>query len=448
MDSSETPTSTLNQPRTGSNFGGNHENVDAKNQQDFDSAVRSTFLRIDLDAISENLRVLKGHCGKHTEVIAVVKANAYGHGAVGVTHHLRLHGLRHFAVATVAEGIELRRAGVDEFIQILGTACQEEIRCLQQHDLTPTVATPEFIKAWNETWSQSKNNMLSDSRPPPITIKVDTGMCRNGCLPEDLEGLMRLCRDDNLPVHSIMTHFAQSWDHPDFTQKQLYQFLDVTRVYREQGMKVHVANSAAILNGYGTDLDYVRPGIVMYGEPPFHFLADNSNEAAKLLTDLGLRPALTWIAKPTIVKCQRPGSVIGYGRTYRRTLSRGGSYLNGCNQCAPDGKEQALSSLPDSDRRLHFSEFCFANSTCSRNNYVRGLDKPRCPVAKALHITKSSDGSAKQFLRTHDIVFQKHGVDSCHLVMAGRWKSGTSKASGRLTVATGSISDVFKSRII
>ncbi|XP_060573250.1 alanine racemase 2-like [Ruditapes philippinarum] len=157
-------------------------------------------------------------------------------------------------------------------------------------------------------------------------------MSRNGFQPEVLDGIVNYCAGNGIQIHSIMTHFAAAWDNPAFTKLQLETFLNVAAKYRPRGIKLHVANSAGTLLGYGNDLDFVRPGIAMYGLPP-----DTKQNAIDMYNCLGLRPLLSWMAKPNLVKTMTEGRTVGYDNTHRceegeviATLSLG--YADGFNR--------------------------------------------------------------------------------------------------------------------
>lgn len=242
---------------------------------EYQLARRRTFLKIDLDQLTKNVNILRKLCSDQTDIIGVVKGNAYGHGSVEICRHLARHGVSHFAVASPWEGIELRKAGICSFIQIFGNACEEEIPDLLEYDLTPTAGSTEFLTAWIAQIRQNREHCPGNILSPfeeedygSVVIKVDTGMSRNGCQPEELDSIMNFCDEHNIHVHSIMTHFAQAWDDPEFTNEQLESFMTYAKKYRERGIKLHAANSAGTLLGFGTDLDFVRPGIAMYGLPP------------------------------------------------------------------------------------------------------------------------------------------------------------------------------------
>ncbi|XP_070188268.1 alanine racemase-like isoform X2 [Littorina saxatilis] len=278
------------------------------------------------------------------DVIAVIKGNAYGHGSVALARYLYSNGVQHFAVASAVEGQELRQAGVQGFIQVFGNCVEEEIAVMRQYQMTPTVTSEAFLKQW-ALWPAPVQIPL-----PAVAIKVDSGMSRNGCQSEELPGIIKLCDDLGVPIHSLMSHFAQSWDDDKFTQQQLDTFLAAVKPYRNRGIKLHAANSAAIIRGVATDLDFIRPGICLYGLAP-----DSTKKTAQIIEDFGLRPALCWVAHPSMVKRLLPGRHVGYDQTYVldneetiATFSLG--YADGYNRLLSgkgiltdmDGEEQRL----------------------------------------------------------------------------------------------------------
>ncbi|KAH3863268.1 hypothetical protein DPMN_026248 [Dreissena polymorpha] len=133
---------------------------DAFERSNFRLARRPAYLRVDLDVLLNNLKILKGLLNQHTEIIAVVKANAYGHGAPQVARFLEKHGISHFAVATALEGEELRTAGVHCNIQIFGNASEDEIPPMFENRLIPTAADIHFLSQWLRYWRERQRNTL------------------------------------------------------------------------------------------------------------------------------------------------------------------------------------------------------------------------------------------------------------------------------------------------
>lgn len=255
--------------------------------------MRPTWLEIDLDALKRNLRILRARAPR-ARPIAVVKANAYGHGAAPVARFLQDRcDVDFFAVATSGEGAQLRAAGIAAPVLLLGALHPDDADDAARHDLRPTLATLEAARAF------------AAARPGgAVHVKVDSGMGRVGVAAEKLASFVEQLEALGLEVEAIYTHFAVADEDKAETRRALERFLGAAaglpRPYR-----LHAANSAAILAGLGTDLDFVRPGVALYGLPP------DMRKAPEL------EPVLSWKARPTQVKRLPPGHGIGYGLTYR-----------------------------------------------------------------------------------------------------------------------------------
>ena len=279
--------------------------------------MRPTWLEVDLGRLGENYRTLARRLAPKTRVIGVVKANAYGHGAVPVAKRLLELGAARLAVATAGEGAELRRAGIEAPIHLLGSLHPDEAEDALKADLIPTLATLEAARA------------LAALRPgATVHVKVDTGMGRVGVPPDALADFLVELEGLGLFIEGILTHFAVADEDPAFTRAQLARFLEAVRPLKKRYL-LHAANSAAILAGIGTDLDFVRPGIALYGLPPDQSL---TNE---------LSPILSWKAKATLVKTLPAGHGVGYGLTWK---ARGGETLATLPFGYADGFPRALSN--------------------------------------------------------------------------------------------------------
>lgn len=263
-----------------------------------------TYAVVDLDAIAHNVRALKAHVGAGVEVMAVVKANAYGHGALPVARAALESGATRLAVARVDEGVALRAAGVDAPALILGYTLPGEAETIVAHDLTATVTTLACAAALDREAERY-------GRTAPIHVKVDTGMGRFGLLPgEVLPFVQALRRFAHLRLEGLFTHFAVA-DLPDktYTRQQFDTFCRVLRELEGAGVEVplrHTANSAAVLDLPETHLDAVRPGIAMYGLRP----------NADIEPPVALRPALSLYTHVGRVRTLPPGSSVSYGRTF------------------------------------------------------------------------------------------------------------------------------------
>ena len=270
-----------------------------------------TWAEIHLDAIAENTRAIKAFLSDRTALIAVVKANAYGHGAVPVARTVLAAGADSLAVVRTMEGIELRQAGIDAPILVMGYAPLEEIPLLARWDLTPTLMTLEQARR------------LSQARPTPgrkhpVHIKVDTGMGRFGLLPDEVVDFVQdVARLPGLELEGLYTHFSVADEVTEsstaYTRRQLQTFMNVVEDLEDAGVHVpltHVCNSAATMRFPDMHLDGVRIGIALYGLSP--------SEETPL--PVPLRPALTLKSLVARVRTLPPESSISYGRTY--TTSR------------------------------------------------------------------------------------------------------------------------------
>ncbi len=266
-----------------------------------------TWAEVNLDAIAYNARGLKECVGEETELMAVVKANAYGHGAVPVARTALENGASRLAVNRALEGVELRQAGLTAPILILGYSLPNEAETIVRWDLTPTVTTVEGALALSA---------MSDrqGKVTPIHIKVDTGMGRFGLLPDEvLPFVRRISELPGLKLEGLFTHFAVA-DRADkaYTRRQFDLYMQVVRQLEDAGFAIplkHVANSAATLDLPEMHLDMVRCGIALYGLRP-------SDEVEPAIP---LKPAMTLKSRVARVRTLPPGSSISYGCTYTTT---------------------------------------------------------------------------------------------------------------------------------
>lgn len=256
--------------------------------------------RINLDALRQNLMRVRS-AAPGCQVMAVVKANAYGHGALEVSDVLVKAGADALAVARVEEGLSLRRAGVEHRVILLeGPASPTELSLALSGAFELVIHCEEQI-AWLE-------RILSGSAVGVrCWLKVDSGMNRLGFSPETAKsGLERLGRIQGVVVAGLMTHFASADDRADaMTERQIHRFENCCTGFQPV---VSMANSAAILGWPGSHGDWVRPGIMLYGASPF---GDSTAEAE------GLVPAMTLRTRLIAVKSCRKGETVGYGGTWR-----------------------------------------------------------------------------------------------------------------------------------
>ncbi len=284
------------------------------------SNANLTWAEIDLDAIAHNARELKRHVGEKTELMAVVKANGYGHGAVPVAKTALDNGASCLAVHRVLEGVQLRQAGITAPILVLGYTLPAQAETIVRWHLTPTVNTPEQAQALSAAASPPPfippNSGGEREAGLPIHIKVDTGLGRFGLLPQEVVDFVRaISALPGLVIEGVYTHFAVA-DAADkaYTLKQFETYLEVVKRLEEAGFTIpikHVANCAATLDLRETHLDMVRCGIALYGLRP-----SSEVEGNRRLHTIPLRPAMTLKSRVARVRTLPAGSSISYGCTY------------------------------------------------------------------------------------------------------------------------------------
>ena len=263
-----------------------------------------TWAEIDLSAIEYNINAFKKHIDPHVEVIAVVKANAYGHGAVQVAKTALSCGASRLAVHRAIEGVELRQAGIEAPVLIMGYTPPDGAKLIVKNNLTPSLITYELAQALS-TQAQALGRSI------PVHIKVDTGMGRYGLQPNEVtpfaESLGGL---PGLSLEGLFTHFstADALDQSN-TLAQLAVFKDVVATLETKGIHVplvHAANSAAAMRFPQAQFNAIRLGLAMYGMNP-------SDEWAPVFE---IHPALA--LKSCISRvCRLPaGTGISYGRTF------------------------------------------------------------------------------------------------------------------------------------
>jgi len=257
---------------------------------------------VDLGAIAGNTQLVKTLVGPATAVMAVVKANGYGHGAVPAARAAIKGGARWLGVSSIEEGLELRDAGLTVPILNLGYTPPPALAEAVAADLSLTIYEAQSLRLLQE---------LSLPKPARIQVKVDTGMHRLGATPQEAMALVKAVRTSRgLQLEGLWTHFADAEGDPEFTSEQLRRFRSVREMLEREGageLITHAANSAALLRYPESRLDLVRAGLVLYG-----VRAGRNGEDVP-----GLRPALSWRARVTNVQTVPAGESVGYGRTFR-----------------------------------------------------------------------------------------------------------------------------------
>jgi alanine racemase len=266
--------------------------------------VRRAVAEIDLTALRSNYHALATTSGT-AQMMAVVKADAYGHGAAEVSRVLSAEGCRHFGVATIGEARELRQAGLRQRLYLLGGFCAEDAPEIVELDLTPLVFDAGLIAPL-----QSAADGLGRSRFP-IHLKIDTGATRLGIRPDGLaEAIARLERAPSLEVEGTCTLLSNAGDPSSpVTDRQLAAFGEAIAMLKSAGLTppvAHVANSAALVLRPDSHFNLVRPGLSIYGLPPVPAVREK----------VDLRPVMTF--KTHLIQAKRvpAGTGVSYGCTF------------------------------------------------------------------------------------------------------------------------------------
>jgi alanine racemase len=267
---------------------------------------RPTWLEVDLEAIAHNVARIVGMVGPASRVLAVLKADAYGHGAVRVARTALNNGAQYVGVASINEGAILRQSGITAPILVLGFSPAWQARELVLQDLSATVFDLDVPRAL----SRAARELNHDVR---VHVKVDTGMGRLGLLPDQvLAFVQELQTLPGLILEGIFTHFSVADSDVDYTQWQIDRFGQVLAELAGAGIGfplVHAANSAAILAQPASHFSMVRLGIAMYGLDP----------SPQVRCPADFRPALAFKTQVAQVKTLPPGSFVSYGNTFQTT---------------------------------------------------------------------------------------------------------------------------------
>ncbi len=262
-----------------------------------------TWAEVDLAALEQNLGRVRGELGDAIDIMLVVKADAYGHGAVPVSWHLLRHGVTALGVGDSTEALALRDAGINAPIVILGAVVAGEMEDVIRGDIHVTVHSGDRVRALRR--------LLKGAGPSVgVHIKIDTGLGRLGCHPDRALGIAReVRRSRRLRLEGVATHLASvDVDGGKLAELQLRRFRKVLRDLDEEGLLPpwrHVHASNAVMSRLPNAFNMVRPGIAVYGIDP-HGRGDT-----------GFQPALRWCTQIVFLKDHRRGARIGYGATWR-----------------------------------------------------------------------------------------------------------------------------------
>ena len=266
-------------------------------------AGTTTWLEIDQSAIRHNVRLLRGMIGPRTRLMAVIKANAYGHGALTTARNVLAAGADALGVASLAEALELRAAGIDAPVLVLGYVPPAAVAAAIAQDLALTIFDSDQARACNVAAGEAGVRLKAQ-------VKLDSGFGRMGTLVANAPALQDCLAELKwLQIEACYTHFPVADEDGDWTREQLQRFLAAVAAMRRQGARfplLHVANSAATLSLPASRLDMVRPGLALYGLSP--------SDSVPLPPDF--RPALCWKTIVAQIKTLPAGHSVGYGRTW------------------------------------------------------------------------------------------------------------------------------------
>ncbi len=277
---------------------------------------RPTYAEIDLLALKKNYQLIRSSIPRRTEILAVVKADAYGHGFMDISRELESLGVDAFGVAFLAEGIQLRKSGSDKPILILGGVYPGQERKCIGYNLSTTVFTLEQAQALNHAASAGKL-----FRKAQVHLKIDTGMGRLGIPYNEVPQLIaELKKLPNISLEGVISHFASADELDEsgqyFTRIQGERFAWSLAEIRKAGFTpryIHIANSAAALLRDIPGCNLIRPGIAMYGALP----------SADFQGKLDLKPVMSLKSRIAMLKWVDPGTTVSYARRFtagRRTL--------------------------------------------------------------------------------------------------------------------------------
>lgn len=275
-----------------------------KKEGDFVPKGRPTVAEIDLRALAHNYRQIVKRIPKETGVLGVVKADAYGHGAVEVSRTLEKLGVAYLGVAFADEGMALRSEGIRTPILVLGGIFPDESEKAVEFHLTPVVFKRESLEALSRAAARRRQRVK-------VHLKVDTGMNRLGVsLGEWYDFLVEVKRFSRIEVEGILSHFAMvEEDGGAYSAIQWKAFQEALSLARDMGLSyryAHIANSGNLAAFPSSSADLVRPGIMLYGCCPSW-----THDAS-----LKLKPVMTWKTRIHFLKAVRPGARVSYGGTF------------------------------------------------------------------------------------------------------------------------------------
>jgi alanine racemase len=272
---------------------------------DSDFPLRPAWIEIDLGKLRRNLQLIRRDLPVATQLMAVVKDDAYGHGALEVARIALEEGAWGFGLSTLEEAIALRQGGLPAPLLLLGERQEPELEWCVAHDLTVCVNEPHTVRALAQTAARFNKQV-------PVHLKINTGMSRYGVRwDEALPLVKQILSEKSLLLEGVMTHFAQSDEtEKGFANLQLSRFNEILQALKELKVPVkmrHTCNSGGFLDLPHAHLDMVRTGILMYGIFP--------SQVCRRIP--GIEPVMSVKAKIAAIQKLKPGEVVGYGMRYK-----------------------------------------------------------------------------------------------------------------------------------
>jgi len=262
-----------------------------------------SWVEVDLDNFINNLKEIKRLIGPKIDFMPTVKADAYGHGAIEISHAALKNGARILGVANADEGVQLRISGIEAPIVILGPSTTEEIEQIIKYNITPSVSDVFFAKKLNSALVRSHQKL-------PVHLEIDTGMGRGGTMhTEAVKFVLEISKLSNIILEGIFSHFASSEKIIPYNETQWKHFSDLLANLESQGISIpirHIDNSGAILNYPDFKLNMVRPGLMTYGIYP---APENETKAR-------LAPVMSFKTSIVLLKNFPAGYGIGYNSTF------------------------------------------------------------------------------------------------------------------------------------
>jgi alanine racemase len=276
---------------------------------------RATFAQINLKAFKHNLQNLKAITAPDTGIMAVIKADAYGHGALSCAKAAVDSGVDYLGAGIIEEGIELRENGITEPILTLGSIFPDEVADLVRHDLATILCTPHLAQALAKE-AEKQGKIVN------VHVKVDTGMNRLGVLPENLLPLVKTI--SNLPtlkLEAISTHFSSADDEDtSITTQQIELFQKTLTDLQKAGVTmpplIHLANTSALLRFPESRSKMVRPGLILYGALPSPALNPVAKEICQNENLQNFQPVMQWKSKIILLKSVQKGQPLSYSRKH------------------------------------------------------------------------------------------------------------------------------------